>query len=363
MISKISAVISGLFLLILGVWTLSRVAFPPETHVKEFVTGKTASKFEQMFDDAFPLKEYLTNAWAAFNYLAFNEGRKGVVVGNDQWLFTTEEFEFSRRNLKNLEDNIAYVHKVSGILNASDVSLTVVLIPEKSEVYSKFLKRESPHVVIGLRQRIMDSLNQQGVASLDLFSVLNSASEPVFLRTDTHWTPFGARLSAKTLSEQFVELKSDQTFNIKFDQFKAHRGDLLGYIPVHPNFSDLGPKEDQLARYSLVRGGSNSDKHSGQSSADLFGSDGITLALVGTSYSANMSWHFADFLKFYLNRDLVNYASEGKGPFVPMDAFLRSDDFKDGLVKSVIWELPVRYFLKSEKDFEEKDDILEVADI
>ena len=76
---------------------------------------------------------------------------------------------------------------------------------------------------------------------------------------------------------------------------------------------------------------------------DLFGTDTpASIALVGTSYSANPRWSFEAALKLALQEDVINHAEEGQGPVAPMHAFLeRVDPVAPPPV--VIWEFPVRY--------------------
>ena len=67
------------------------------------------------------------------------------------------------------------------------------------------------------------------------------------------------------------------------------------------------------------------------------------VALVGTSYSANPDWNFEGFLKLSLNRDVVNFATEGEGPIVPMLNFLERYLQELPALELVVWEIPERY--------------------
>jgi alginate O-acetyltransferase complex protein AlgJ len=69
---------------------------------------------------------------------------------------------------------------------------------------------------------------------------------------------------------------------------------------------------------------------------------GATL-LIGTSYSANPAWSFAEALKLALRKDVLNFAVEGQGPAQPMLDFLASSEFTEAPPAVVIWEFPVRY--------------------
>ena len=65
--------------------------------------------------------------------------------------------------------------------------------------------------------------------------------------------------------------------------------------------------------------------------------------LIGSSYSANSLWNFTGALQEALSREVVNFASEGKGPVLPMLDYLMSEDFTGKPPRLVIWEFPERY--------------------
>lgn len=85
----------ALFMLILtalGLWSM-RSFFGFSTNPDATVlNGRWAKAVETHYDDEFPIKRLGTNIWAALDYKLFNEGRKGVVLGRDQWLYSDEEF-------------------------------------------------------------------------------------------------------------------------------------------------------------------------------------------------------------------------------------------------------------------------------
>ena len=76
---------------------------------------------------------------------------------------------------------------------------------------------------------------------------------------------------------------------------------------------------------------------------DIFGAAAADIVLIGTSYSANSDWGFADALMLALGRDVLSMAEQGKGPLQPMQDYLNSAGFKDAPPKVVIWEIPVRF--------------------
>ncbi|HRC26994.1 MAG TPA: hypothetical protein PKX87_06150 [Alphaproteobacteria bacterium] len=123
----------------------------------------------------------------------------------------------------------------------------------------------------------------------------------------------------------------------------------MRYIPLGNTDVPGAPVADTLEIFSTSRqsGGKEGD-------AALFGDESLPVALVGTSYSANPSWNFAGFLKEALKADLLNAADEGRGPFVTMDAYLKSKPFLETPPKVLIWEIPERYLAMPGKTEEQK---------
>jgi alginate O-acetyltransferase complex protein AlgJ len=75
----------------------------------------------------------------------------------------------------------------------------------------------------------------------------------------------------------------------------------------------------------------------------LFTDFDTALALVGTSYSARSEFNFAGFLQQETGLELVNFATEGQGPFAPMRMLLESGEIVETGARIVIWEIPERY--------------------
>ena len=193
-----------------------------------------------------------------------------------------------------------------------------------------------------------------GIPAPDLLAPLRAAKadDLLFMRTDTHWTPKGADIVARQLSEalrrSFSLSGEPQQFITEASQQKPYMGDLTRFLPLDPLFARLMPEPDQLQRY---------DTHPPQTDNDaaaLFADSELPVALVGTSYSANPNWNFAGALRQHLQRDLSNHAEDGQGPIVPMLRYLQSDELNNAPAQVVIWEFPERY-LPMANDFSDFD--------
>ncbi|MDF3935268.1 alginate O-acetyltransferase [Pseudomonas citronellolis] len=320
-------------------WSLK--AFPGFTAAEgsTLLDGTLAHTFEGHYDKQFPIKRLGTNLWAALDYTLFDEGRPGVVIGKDGWLFTDEEFK-PAPSASQLDDNWALVRGVQRELARRGVELVLAIVPAKARLYPEYIGKQRPaQQHAGLYDEFLQRARQAGMAAPKLQDTLEQAKNngQVFLRTDTHWTPLGAEAAAQHLA---LSIRAGQhpglpvqTFITDVSQYLPYKGDLLSFLPLDPLFDELLPAPDQLqARHTY-----STEK----ASEELF--DDSTLpqvALVGTSYSANPRWNFAGALRQALSTDLINYAEDGKGPLEPMLELLQDPDFHPRLL---IWEFPERY--------------------
>ncbi|AHF66157.1 alginate O-acetyltransferase [Pseudomonas cichorii] len=343
-------------LVILGIWSLrsfSNFSTSAETTVLD---GKWTKAAETHYDDEFPIKRLGTNLWAALDFKLFNEGRPGVVVGKDQWLYTDEEFDAIANSEKNEADNLAIIQGVRDELKKQGTELVLAIVPAKTRLYPEHMGDKKPATLhTDLYQQFHAQVAQAGIFAPDLLAPLQAAKQKgqVFLRTDTHWTPLGAEVAAQQLgvaisSKTPLEGEPEQ-FVTQAKEATPYKGDLTNFLPLDPLFSNLLPKPDDLQQRSTnpVEGTAAGDDA-------LFADTEIPVGLVGTSYSANPNWNFVGALKQALRSDVVNYAEDGHGPILPMLKYLQTDAFKTTPPQVVIWEFPERY-LPAHNDLGEFD--------
>jgi alginate O-acetyltransferase complex protein AlgJ len=343
-------------LLALGIWSLrsfGSFSTTPETTV---LNGRWAKAAETHYDEEFPIKRLGTNLWAALDYKLFNEGRPGVVLGKDQWLYTDEEFDAVANGEQNEADNLAIIQGVRDALKAQGTELVLAIIPAKTRLYPEHIGDTKPSTLhTDLYQQFHAQAAQAGIFAPDLLGPLQGAKQngQVFLRTDTHWTPMGAEVAAQQLSAAIAQKTplsgEPEQFVTQAKETAAYKGDLTTFLPLDPLFSNLLPQPDQLQQRST-------DPVEAQASGDdaLFADSDVAVGLVGTSYSANPNWNFVGALKQALHSDVVNYAEDGHGPILPMLKYLQTDAFKNSPPQVLIWEFPERY-LPAHNDLGEFD--------
>ncbi|MCK2150369.1 alginate O-acetyltransferase [Marinobacter alexandrii] len=311
------------------------------------VNGELARDVESHYDDGFPVRELGTNLWAAINYTLFREGRPGVTVGEQGWLFTDEELFLGAETPAVIDRNLERVQAVAEHLRSEGVPLALLVVPSKARLYSEKLGDLQPVPEMrALYQRFLTQMQPAPVVAPDLLPNLADArfkGTQVFLRTDTHWTPAGADVFARSAATAIQQAFSGQAwgdteFKTSLGETRKHEGDLLTYLPLEPLFPDLGPDPETVTERSTAPADDGST-----SAESLFAETTADVVLVGTSYSANPLWDFPGALKRHLGRDLINVSDEGQGPFQPMTEYLRSDEFRNHPPELVIWEFPERY--------------------
>lgn len=276
----------------------------------------------------------------AARYALLQEARQGAIVGQEGWLFTSEEVRPLPTDVQ-LAHIVETVLGIRGQLALGGTDLVIVPLPAKIDIYRDL----SPDAVFGqaleaLYTRFSSQLRAGGGAVVDTRrGLLNPVGpvapvKPVFLATDTHWTPHGADLVAKTVDASGAIEHGPLAFDLTQAATKELIGDLVSFVTTNTLAPRIGLPPDSVTpmMQTPVDAGS-----------DIFGATAQDIVLVGTSYSANTDWGFADALMRTLGRDVVNMAEQGLGPLQPMQDYLAGSDYADQPPAVVIWEIPIRY--------------------
>jgi len=315
---------------------------------KDAVNGKWTSAYERNFDKGLHFHDNSKSLLGILNYSLFKQGRSGVLVGEDGWLFTSEEFSYPKDAPQNIERNLQYIKDVQSLLDTKNINLIIALVPAKARIYNnKITRYKWPEEKKKIYHEVRKDLKDNNIVVTDIEWLFNEKKDDfnIFLKTDTHWTPTGAKMAARSIAS---EIENEfRFFYLENNKFESHRGDviaydgdLLRYIPLG-NFKDtFGLKKDRFKKATTEKVASNDET---SLSSDLFGDENLSLALVGTSYSANPTWNFAGFLKEAIGKDILNVADEGLGPFETMENYLNDQNFTSMPPELVIWEIPERF--------------------
>ena len=324
---------------LIGVLTVLKTNWP-DAIAGPFIDGETQSSIEGEIDEALVIREISVQGWNAFNLNVFNEGRDGVVIGVDNWLFTDEEFEVGHNFEQNLDSSVEAIISSVRHLNEKGVTVVVALLPDKSRIMSEFLEHERPEALQTRYDVVLDRLQGAGLIVPDLRPALLEAKREgsAFLQFDTHWSPNGARNVAQALAPYIVEATDVRSeFQARYVHDIIYKGDLAVFLDTGRFFSDIGSPEEVLPMYQteLIEADQSFDA--------LFGDVVVPAALVGTSYSAIKHWNFIGFLQDISDTDIMDFSVEGQGPFHPMEQFTLQYQADYRPFDVVVWEIPERY--------------------
>lgn len=309
------------------------------------VDGSLASEVEDVVEERHALREPAVTLLAATRYALFGDASGPAVAGSDEWLFTLEELERRPGDDERLARRIAEIERTARRLESAGIDLLVAIVPAKARVAAGRLPRRWRALARHPRlDTALDALGSRDVPVVDLRPALtptDDVGEELFFARDTHWTPAGARRAAEAVSQYANQtgIAPAGSAYVRAEGDPADvPGDLMSFVPVGPlrEAFDLAVERSVPARAEPAPG-------SESGGGGLFGEIEIPVALVGTSYSRDERWGFAEELKLALDADVLNVASEGEGPFAPMREYLASETIRDPKPQLVVWEIPERY--------------------
>lgn len=292
-------------------------------------TGEWAHQAELALDESFLLEAPSRKAWTTVEFGLTGRGLKGVLVGDEGWLFTDEEFRQLPDAEGARERKLVLIERVRDELAKQGVELVVALVPAKARMEAEHLGR---YRFPSYNEPVYEDFRRR-VEALDVLAPDLRSEQLSFCRTDTHWDPAGAREAARTLAVAIREEHPRPEFGsvpwTRESSFFEHEGDLLRYLPL---WTPLAPERiEQFGPPVEVR------------PPGLFDEVHTSVLMVGSSYTAQTQWGFADSLAEALEIRVVNAAEEGGGPVVPMLELLSKDTLAQVDPDIVVWELPERF--------------------
>jgi alginate O-acetyltransferase complex protein AlgJ len=306
-------------------------ALDPRWQDDTVLNGGLQREIEDDLTNKLPFSGTAISLWTALKLAVFGQTSDKVVVGENGWLFTTEEVQ-----RPDPTDFLTEIQTARDILGREGIALVPVIVPDKSRIYADRLPRPRSDAFESRYDKVIAQLNALGLETSDLTQLLSDGRmrADTYMRTDTHWSPFGAELVAKAIAKGLASSGDPNAFSTSLGPEEAFSGDLIPFVDTGMFRDIAGIEEETIAIPQTQRNGGASM---------LFSDFDTALALVGTSYSARSEFNFAGFLQQETGLELVNFATEGQGPFAPMRTLLESGELFETGARTVIWEIPERY--------------------
>jgi hypothetical protein len=198
-------------------------------------TAKNLRQFEHTIEEKSWFQQQLRPQVQRFLFATLHDtGAKGV-LGRDRWLFyrpdlrylvEPDRLEAGASDSRWVQPPNRSTHRESveeAILRFRDqlkergITLVVMPVPGKPSVYPDQVTGRAAGREGQFRSptlALLDSLQRQGVATVDLFAAFQTAREsggrentgPLYLARDTHWTPLGAEIAAQAVAAKLGEI-------------------------------------------------------------------------------------------------------------------------------------------------------------
>ena len=202
----------------------------PRFRISEFFSGRFSSNFEDYVTDQFAFRDQWMSLKARAELLIGKGENNGICYCSDETLIEpfiapTEE-EFARR-----------LEAIEALKSVTDIPVYFALIPTAAEIWSDMLPDGVPN---DSQKALIDFADRElGGSTVDIYGALSAKKdEPIFYRTDHHWTTLGAYYGycavAETMNMQPIALDT-YTKQIVSDSFLGTNCASSGFSWVHPD--------------------------------------------------------------------------------------------------------------------------------
>ena len=165
----------------------------PDFSLETLKNGSFTAGMEDYFADQFPLRDDWTGLKARCEQLLGKREFNGVYLCGDTLIAKVDEPDRLQA-----EKNLDYVKRFG---EASHGRVLLGLIPSAAEVWKDRLPQGAPS--FDQAAFIQNAAEKTGLPTVDLLGALTEhAGEPIYYRTDHHWTTQGAFYGANALLEE-----------------------------------------------------------------------------------------------------------------------------------------------------------------
>lgn len=260
----------------------------------------------------------------------------GAVIGSEGWLYPAWD-DVRRADAARLRQGGELIRQAFATLKAAGIEPVVALLPIKARLYPEYLPADFRPAPEGERRYAMvqQELGKSGVLVPDLAKALAEAKKAypqqlLFIKADTHWTAFGAEVSAIELGKAIggkIRLPASARPGVQFGQpqlFTQEQNDLAELLPAQQQ--EAYPPQQFWVRPVQAAG-----------QASLLDDDTADVTLVGNSYM-QPKYGFANVLSHTLNRPVaLSWKIHRYGPYKTLLTYLQSEPFRRQRPKVLVW--------------------------
>jgi alginate O-acetyltransferase complex protein AlgJ len=299
----------------------------------------TPTLLKTQFNESLPWRKRFIEASSAARYATLCASEDQVRVGQDGWLYITQELRTQPDQTANWKARADAVIALERGFKQRGIQLVIAVVPAKARIHPEHLPsgvrfEQQQHVY----KEFLTRLEQAGVIVSSLEKPLLAAnSSELFYRTDTHWNQAGAKLAAQELARTIrllrLELPRTEYRTKTVGPEQSRPGDLLNLMGLSDVTDTWRPPADHEAPLET--------KSIAAANQGLLGAPVSQVMLVGSSYS--LRGNFKGFLQEALSSSVTNAAREGSGFAGSMTDFLENPSWKNQPPKVIVWEFAERF--------------------
>lgn len=209
----------------------------PTFSFHSFISGKFTSNFEKFMTDQFVARDVWVGVKSTADCVIGKKESNGVYLGKDGFLLQ----KFNERKEGELQEKIQTIHDFHSA--TPELNKYVLLAPTAISV----LQNKLPDYVgengeMDALRSVQTSLNPS-IRYVDVYSALTShQNEPIYYKTDHHWTSKGAFYAYQQLSKEMgFTAKKEEDFDIR-----TVTNDFYGSLYSKSGFRNLRPDSIEL---------------------------------------------------------------------------------------------------------------------
>lgn len=297
------------------------------------IDGSMQEEFDSLFGRLGANYQFFRDMAGIVRMKLFGQTRHGVVTTDTGWMFNLNDFATPDEAMrKRAVDLMVDAH---ADLSSHGTELVVMFAPYKAEIAGDHLNIHAiTDTLRSARLALKADLEAAGIEVLDPTdaAVAASAEGDVAIKTDQHWSPFGARAVASYVASSLgregpapgslIELQDQRPFTFQ--------GDLASAIGMSEASEAAGVLTEVVRpAFAVFPDGELVDPDWTEAHT----------VVVGTSASSNPYWGFVSALSFEFQQPVGNMSISGGGPFYPMHLAREEFAAHGHYPERVIWEV------------------------
>ncbi|MFE5318347.1 DHHW family protein [Paenibacillus sp. NPDC056579] len=215
----------------------------PHFSLKALLSGGFTADFEKYVSDQFVFRDFWIGAKTDTDQLMGKKKSNGIYLGTNGYLIQ----DFIPPAEENLKEKLDAIHAFDRA--TPEMKKNVMLVPTAAALYKDKLPK---YAIIGDQVAYMKKVQQllhPNIRYIDVFpSLYTERDQPIFYKTDHHWTTLGAYAAYLELCRQMgLTPQNEEEFTIQqvTDEFYGSLYSKSGFRHIQPDRLELYLPKDQ----------------------------------------------------------------------------------------------------------------------